>query len=269
MISWLEVEARKSKRMACGSNNRVSFMAMRSQGRSAFGREEERQMSLWPFRKKEVSPKKEIPPNPSAGGDSSARDAGLPPEGDPKTRSKTTKRDHASSLERRIIDRGWTCGHVVALCEFCKKSREMGAGDHHTIWWLGNVLDGYFRGVDGLKTNNYRFISSSQIRLEDIKLWSVAALAAREANPKAKVIREHGTPMSAFTKIGYDRYLRDGLTKDVLDDLIAKYYRLAVITDEEDRRLKKLARSRMYDTAEARWAAAGIVFPAPVKIAAE
>jgi hypothetical protein len=136
---------------------------------------------------------------------------------------KTTKRDHADSLEWRITDRGWTYGHVVGLCEFCKKSREMGAGDGHTVWWLGHVLEGYFRGVYGLKTNNYRFISDVQVTLEDIELWSVAALAARKANPKAKVIREHGTPRSAFTKMVYDRYLRNGLTKDVLDGLIDKH----------------------------------------------
>ncbi len=42
--------------------------------------------------------------------------------------------------------------------------------------------------------------------------------------------------------------------------LVERYWKLAVITLEEDQRLNKVARSKMYDTPEKRWSAAGINF---------
>ncbi len=40
--------------------------------------------------------------------------------------------------------------------------------------------------------------------------------------------------------------------------LVKRYWKLAVITLEEDERLNKVARSKTFKTPEERWAAAGI-----------
>jgi hypothetical protein len=55
-------------------------------------------------------------------------------------------------------------------------------------------------------------------------------------------------------------YERDELDEAVMNDLVNRHYKLAVITLEEDARLNKLARSVAYETPNARWAACDIVF---------
>jgi hypothetical protein len=42
--------------------------------------------------------------------------------------------------------------------------------------------------------------------------------------------------------------------------LVERYWKLAVISLEEDKRLNKVARSKAFKTPEDRWAAAGIEF---------
>jgi hypothetical protein len=51
------------------------------------------------------------------------------------------------------------------------------------------------------------------------------------------------------------------LNARTMNNLVKRYWKLAVITLEEDARLTKAApRATMFDTPELRWAAAGIVF---------
>ena len=56
-------------------------------------------------------------------------------------------------------------------------------------------------------------------------------------------------------------HLKQSLDETSMGQLVAKYWKLAVITIEEDRRLNKTARSKVFDTPEERWASAGIEFP--------
>ena len=114
----------------------------------------------------------------------------------------------------RIIDRGWTFEHVVSLCAHCKRSRELGAGAHHTGWWLGNQLDGYARGLHGLKHNSYAHVSAGSIPLDSLPVWSVAA---KHATSNKDVMIEHGTPKREFVKLVYDVYVAAKLTKELLD----------------------------------------------------
>ena len=95
-----------------------------------------------------------------------------------------------------------------------------------------------------------------------INTWSIEALAARRSDPKAKLIIEHGTPRTVFAKMIYRLYHDGKLTEELFDTLIAKHYRLAVLTKAEDQRLNAAGlRSKMLETAEARWDQVEIRFP--------
>jgi hypothetical protein len=56
-------------------------------------------------------------------------------------------------------------------------------------------------------------------------------------------------------------YKRDALTEKAMAALV-KFWKLAVITLDEDARLNGIARSRCFASPEERWDAAGIEFPA-------
>jgi hypothetical protein len=159
----------------------------------------------------------------------------------------------------RIIDRGWTFEHVISLCAHCKRSRELGAGVGHTRWWLGNQLEGYARGLHGLKHNSYAHVSAVSVPLDSVPVWSVAA---KHAASNKDVMIEHGTPKSEFVKLVYDVYIAGKLTKELLDSMIENLWWIAVITKEEDARLSSNGwRSKSHnDGPKARWAAVGIQF---------
>jgi hypothetical protein len=71
---------------------------------------------------------------------------------------------------------------------------------------------------------------------------------------------EHGTPRRSFARKVLKLYQRDNLNAKTMAKLIKRYWKLAVITLEEDERLNKVARSKIFKTPEERWAAAGIAF---------
>ena len=58
-----------------------------------------------------------------------------------------------------------------------------------------------------------------------------------------------------------DLYRRGELNEKTMIQLVEDYWKLAVITIEENKRLNKLARSKVFKTPDERWAAAGIKFP--------
>lgn len=94
-----------------------------------------------------------------------------------------------------------------------------------------------------------------------IKLWSLAAKKHKFKKLFGKYVRvEHGTPRRALARMVLDLYHKHKLSKPELDKIVKKYWKLAVITLEEDCRLSKIARSTMYKKPELRWRAAGIRF---------
>jgi hypothetical protein len=164
----------------------------------------------------------------------------------------------SDKIKARILDRGWTFEHVLSACDHCKKSRELGAGAHHTRWWLGNQLEGYARGLHGLKHNSYAHVSAVSVPLNSVPVWSVAA---KRATNLKEVMIEHGTPKSEFVKLVYDVYVAGKLTEEMLISMIENLWKIAVITKEEDARLSGAGlRSKRMETPEARWAAVGIQF---------
>jgi len=100
--------------------------------------------------------------------------------------------------------------------------------------------------------------------------WSAAAKAAFNANPNQKprdYLRvEHGTPRRGFARKVLELYATGNLTEATMDDLTRRYWKLAVITVEEDARLAKIARSTVYETPDARWSDAGILFDPSVSL---
>jgi hypothetical protein len=68
------------------------------------------------------------------------------------------------------------------------------------------------------------------------------------------------TPRRVFAQKVLKLYEDNQLDTATMDALVEQEYRVAVITIEEDRILNKMARSKVLDTPEERWRAAGIEF---------
>jgi hypothetical protein len=106
--------------------------------------------------------------------------------------------------------------------------------------------------------------NTSPHHVNQVSLWSIKARGIRNAMPDAKPKDhfrvEHGTPKRGFARKILVLYQRNELSTETLLDVIQRDYRLAVITLDEDQHLNRIARSRLFDTPEARWKAAGIEF---------
>ena len=100
--------------------------------------------------------------------------------------------------------------------------------------------------------------------VDQVELWSVNARKLRDRVPDAKprdCFRvEHGTPRRAFALKVLELYRMDKLSTKSMARLVERYWKLAVITLEEDERLNKVARSRAFKSPQERWAAARIEF---------
>jgi hypothetical protein len=107
--------------------------------------------------------------------------------------------------------------------------------------------------------------SATPHHVDQVKLWSVEALKVRasvaHAPPKDHLRVEHGTPRRQFARLVLALYDQGRLTDANMALLVERYWKLAVITLEEDKRLNSICRSRMFDTPEERWQTANIHFP--------
>ncbi|MDZ4733515.1 MAG: hypothetical protein SGJ16_08005 [Nitrospirota bacterium] len=106
--------------------------------------------------------------------------------------------------------------------------------------------------------------SATPHHVDQVELWSVKARNLRRKMPDGKpkdLFRvEHGTPRREFARKTFALYQKGKLNEKSMEKLVHRYWKLAVITLEEDQRLNKVARSRMFATPEKRWSAAGIKF---------
>lgn len=106
--------------------------------------------------------------------------------------------------------------------------------------------------------------NASPHHVKQVVLWSVKAKRLRTKMPDGKprdFFRvEHGTPRRAFARKAFALYQKRRLNEKSMQKLVTRYWKLAVITLEEDQRLNRIARSKMYNTPEERWSAAGIKF---------
>lgn len=99
-------------------------------------------------------------------------------------------------------------------------------------------------------------------QVDHYRLWSEAALALAESNPNCRkegLLRvEHGTPRRQFARTIYQRWKSAEISEEWLDETLQKFWKVAVITVEEDRRLNKTARSKLFDSPFDRWRSSGI-----------
>jgi hypothetical protein len=110
----------------------------------------------------------------------------------------------------------------------------------------------------------YKGGSATPHHVDQVTLCSVEARRIRRRTPDAKprdYFRvEHGTPRRAFALMVLDLFRKERLSSKTMAKLVMRYWKLAVITLEEDARLNKVARSKLFKTPEERWEAAGIKF---------
>ena len=96
---------------------------------------------------------------------------------------------------------------------------------------------------------------------DQFSLWSRAARSAKKSKPRLKYGQylriEHGTPRRQFARLVLLAFRHQKLTKSWMDKHCKTKWRVAVVTQEEDRRL---VRSKLYKSPQARWKAANIKF---------
>jgi hypothetical protein len=106
--------------------------------------------------------------------------------------------------------------------------------------------------------------NSSPDHADQYETWSKAARKAKKDNPTlpyGQYLRvEHGTPRRQFARYVLEAFKKQRLTQEWMNKLCNKQWKVAVITHEEDKRLTKLGRTKMFQNPELRWAAAKIEF---------
>ena len=150
-----------------------------------------------------------------------------------------------------------TVQQVQLACQHVQEMMEAGVTENLAIRTLELFVDVYAKLLTGG--------SATPHHVDQVDLWSLEALEIRKKNPDVKpkdYFRvEHGTPRRQFARLVLKSHDNNRLNKQELDGLVSRYWKLAVISLEEDKRLNKIARSKMFDTPEERWASANIKFP--------
>ena len=153
-----------------------------------------------------------------------------------------------------------TIDQLSVACRHVKELRAAEVTENHAIRTLEFLTDFYAKLLMGGKA------APQHVKQVPPSQWSVAARRIIAENPDAKprdhLRVEHGTPRRAFARMVLDLYERDDLTLEAMERLVTRYWKLAVITLEEDARLAGIARSKVFATPAERWAAAEIKFQA-------
>lgn len=149
-----------------------------------------------------------------------------------------------------------TIDHLILACRHVDELIAAGVTENLAIRTLELFADMYAKSVSGG--------SVSPHHVDQVKLWSKAALKIRAANPSAKPRDhfrvEHGTPRRVFARRVMTLYRNNDLNEETMNTLVKKSWKLAVITLEEDAQLNKIARSLESESPEDRWALAKIIF---------
>jgi hypothetical protein len=158
--------------------------------------------------------------------------------------------DNKSSKNALTIEQlSLACRHVVEM-------REEGVTMNLAIRTLELFADVYAK--------MYMGGSATPHHVDHVALWSVKASGIRRGIPDAKPREyfrvEHGTPRRGFALMVLGLYQQEKLNSKTMAKLVKRYWKLAVITLEEDKRLNKIAKSKTFKTPDERWEAAGIKF---------
>jgi hypothetical protein len=153
-----------------------------------------------------------------------------------------------------------TIEHLRIACRHVDELVAAGVTENHAIRTLELFADVY------AKTHNGG--SASPHHVDQVKFWSVQAIRLKQTRPQAKpkdwLRVEHGTPRRTFARKVMALFHQKKLTEQAMNRLVKRFWKLAVITLEEDGRLNKLSKLS-FKTPEERWAAAAIKFPRPSK----
>lgn len=149
-----------------------------------------------------------------------------------------------------------TIDHLSLACRHVEEMKAAGVTENLAIRTLELLADVYAkRHMGGSATPHH---------VSQVVLWSIEAKRIRtrtpEAIPKDHYRVEHGTPRRAFALKVLELYLKEKLNVKTMAKLVERYWKLAVITLEEDQRLNKVARSKVFRTPEERWKMANIRF---------
>ena len=149
-----------------------------------------------------------------------------------------------------------TIKQLKILCRHVKELRNAGFTENIAIRLLELGADIYAKDrLMGTTNPNHA---------DQFERWSKAALKAKKVNPELKYgsyLRiEHGSPRRGFARLVIDAFRHRTVTKPWMDKLCDRKWKVAVITLDEDKRLNRLARSKLYKSPEARWKAANIKF---------
>jgi hypothetical protein len=149
-----------------------------------------------------------------------------------------------------------TTDQLKIACRHVRELIDAGVTENLAIRSLEQFADFYAKRHCGGS------VTPHHVRQVDRRQWSLAALKERERNPLAKLRVEHGTPRREFARRVMELFDKNNLTEDAMATLIQRFWKLAVITIEEDARLNRVARSKAADSPDQRWEKAGISFEA-------
>ena len=149
-----------------------------------------------------------------------------------------------------------TIDQIKLACRHFEEMIDAGVTENYAIRTLEHFVDVFAKRSKGG--------SATPHHVSQVKLWSVKAKEVRDKHPNAKPKDhfriEHGTPRRGFARKVLGLYKENMLDEKHLSDIVGRYWKLAVITIQEDDSLNKIARSRVYPSPYERWADAGIEF---------
>ena len=149
-----------------------------------------------------------------------------------------------------------TLNQIEIACRHVGEMREADVTENLAIRTLELFVDVYAKVYhDGTPAPHH---------VSQVCLWSTKARELRmrkpHAKPKDHFRVEHGTPKRELARLVFDLHQKKKLNNQNLNKLVKRYWKLAVITLDEDRRLNNIARKKMHNSPEERWAAAEILF---------
>src|SRR5260370_24745056 len=144
-----------------------------------------------------------------------------------------------------------TIQHLALACKHVDELIENGVTENLAIRTLELFADVYAKITHGGAATPHH------VGQVPIAQWSVEARQHHIRNPntppRSYLRVEHGTPRRAFARKVMELYRSDNLSDQTMQDLSTRFWKLAVITLEEDTRLNKVARSKSFDTPDERW----------------
>ena len=137
-----------------------------------------------------------------------------------------------------------TIEHLKVACRHVQELMAVGVTENHAIRTLELLSDFYAKLIlEGPAAPHH----VSQVPRAQ---WSLAAKKLLAENPDAKPRDhfrvEHGTPRRGFARMVLKLYEQGDLSEQAMRRLVDRYWKLAVITLDEDAVLARVARSMVY-----------------------